>query len=776
MNTRGARISVSRLDDWLGFDEAAAGFESGKYDGVGLLMSSYAQINGGLVGLDLDRCLEADGTIAVKAVDVVADFLALGGYIEVSPSGRGLRQFLKGVRLDDFKEKCKVHGLFDLEVYDPDSDRYLTVTGQPYPVGSEAGAVVANQTALEAFISRWCERVPEAAAMQFDESQAAGVKRSSDEVLKLLKTYNKRGKISRLLAGDTADYGGNSEADAALCFEAAYFSRDPVAIDAIIRGSGLMREKWDSKRGRETYGSVTIRNALKTQTRNFDADQTAKAAQGEAAKVERIKTAAKGVENLVGGLDGLTTPKGAIKANLWARSELMLRDRRLLGCLYWDEFGQMPVLTRSLRDAFGDATAPATVGRVTDCHLLAVVVWLAREWEVALRPKEEVFIVTRWAQSVRRNPLAEKLLELEKIYDGKPRLNSWPIDYCRAKVITDDGADITPLVQAFGSRWVISAVARAMQPGCKADAMLVLEGKQGARKSSAVRAMAEALGSEYFREGYHLGAGAGKDEKIALRGKLIIEWAELSGLGKRDRNEIKTFLTLQTDSYRGVWGTTEADWPRTAIFCGTTNDSTYLSDPTGNRRFWPVTVGRIDLDGLRRDAAQIWAEAVVMWRQGQRWWLDDDGPRDMKLIRMAEAEQFRRVGGSVWDEVGSDLAERLVSDMLPMLEGAMIAPRSGNFSVEQMRHWLGGSVEGAAKIDDGAWIRAAEGLKRAGWESITVNGRRRWRLTDERRGELCQMLEIGAEPKKSLSLIAAERVAAQAMAVAKAQKGGQTLS
>ncbi|MDP3636911.1 MAG: hypothetical protein Q8R51_05975, partial [Azonexus sp.] len=213
MNTRGARISVSRLDDWLGFDEAAAGFESGKYDGVGLLMSSYAQINGGLVGLDLDRCLEADGTIAVKAVDVVADFLALGGYIEVSPSGRGLRQFLKGVRLDDFKEKCKVHGLFDLEVYDPDSDRYLTVTGQPYPVGSEAGAVVANQTALEAFISRWCERVPEAAAMQFDESQAAGVKRSSDEVLKLLKTYNKRGKISRLLAGDTADYGGNSEAD-----------------------------------------------------------------------------------------------------------------------------------------------------------------------------------------------------------------------------------------------------------------------------------------------------------------------------------------------------------------------------------------------------------------------------------------------------------------------------------------------------------------------------------------------------------------------------------
>ncbi len=147
--------------------------------------------------------------------------------------------------------------------------------------------------------------------------------------------------------------------------------------------------------------------------------------------------------------------------------------------------------------------------------------------------------------------------------------------------------------------------------------------------------------SEYFREGYHLGAGAGKDEKIALRGKLIIQWTELSGLGKRDRNEIKNFLTLQTDSYWGVWGVSETDWPRTAIFCGTINDSASLSDPSGNRRFWPVTVGRIDLDGLRRDAGQIWTEAVVMWRQGHRWWLDDQEPRDMKRLRMAQGEQFR---------------------------------------------------------------------------------------------------------------------------------------
>jgi hypothetical protein len=776
MNSRGSRISVAKPDDWVSFDEAAAGYESGRFDGVGLLMSSYSQIKGGLVGLDLDRCLEADGSVAAEAEDVVADFLALGGYIEVSPSGRGLRQFIKGVLLEDFKEKTKVRNQFDLEIYDPDSDRYLTVTGQPYPINTEAGSVVANQSALEAFISKWGERLPETVPLHFDPDQFEGVNRSADEVLKLLKVYNKRGKISRLLSGDTSDYDGHSEADAALCYETAYFCRNPNVIDTIIRGSGLMRPKWDSKRGRETYGAKTIRNALNMQNRCFDADQTKKKLQGETAKAENNKLAAKGAENLLGGIDDLMTPKGVIKSDLWARSELMLRDRRLLGCLYWDEFGQMPVVTRSLKDAFEDPTAPDTVGRLTDSHLLSVVVWLGKQWGLSLRPNEEVSIVTRWAQSVRRNPLAEKLHELETTWDGKPRLDDWLINYCQAKVTTDDGADIGDYVHAVGSRWVISAVARAMQPGCKADCMLVLEGRQGARKSSAVRALAEKLGSEYFREGYHLGAGAGKDEKIALRGKLIIEWAELSGLGKRDRNEIKNFLTLQTDSYRGVWGTSETDWPRTAIFCGTTNDSTYLSDPSGNRRFWPVTVGRIDLDGLRKDAGQIWAEAVVMWRQGVRWWLDDHDPRDMKLLRMAQTEQFRRVGGSVWDEAGADLAERLVCNMLQNLDTATIASSWQNFSVEQMRHWLGGSIEGASKIDDGAWIRAADGLKRAGWESVTINGRKRWRLTAERRDELCQMLEIANVPKKPTSLISAERIAAKAMEAARLPKEGETLS
>ena len=775
-NRIGDAISVKDPSRWCDFGDVATSYDPERFEGVGLLMGSFAEIPGALVGLDLDKCLAVDGSVEPDASGVVADFLALGGYVEYSPSGRGLRQFLKGVRLDDFKEKCKINGVYDLEVYDPDSDRYLTVTGVAYPEGANAGAVVFNQAALEAFIVKWCERRPEPLPLEFDSEKFGGVQRSAAEVLKLMKTYNQRGRITRLLAGNTADYGGHSEADAALCFDAAYFCRDPLVIDEIVRGSGLMRPKWDGRRGRETYGSLTVRNALEAQTRNFDADKARKQDEGQVAKANAQKLAAKGAENLIGGLDGLTTAKGTIKHDLYALSELLIRDKRLLGCMYYDEFAQMPILTRSLKDAFDDDTAPSTVGRMTDPHLLAVVVWFAREWAVALRPKEELPIVARWAQKVPRNPLAEKLVELESGWDGRARLNEWLITYCRAKVTTDDGADISEYVRAVGLRWVLSAVARAMHPGCKADSMLVMEGKQGARKSSAVRALAEALGSEYFREGYSLGAGSSKDDRIALRGKLIIEWAELSGLGKRDRNEIKNFLTLQTDSYRSPWGMVESDWPRTAIFAGTTNDSAYLSDSTGNRRFWPVTVRRIDLDGLRRDAGQLWGEAVAIWRQGHRHWFDDHDPRDINLLRMAESEQFRRVGGSVWAEAGADIAERLVSGMLPMLEGEMIALRSGNFSVEQMRYWLGGNSEGAARIDDGAWIRATEGLRIAGWESTTINGRKRWRLTTDRLEELCRVLHVDSQGAKSMTLIAAEHAAAQALAVAKGQrlKVGQT--
>jgi hypothetical protein len=215
-------------------------------------------------------------------------------------------------------------------------------------------------------------------------------------------------------------------------------------------------------------------------------------------------------------------------------------------------------------------------------------------------------------------------------------------------------------------------------------------------------------------------------------------------MGRKDRNELKTFLTLQTDSYRDPYGIVERDWPRTAVFCGTTNDSHYLADPTGNRRFWPVTVGaRIDLDGLRAAAPQIWGEAVHRYRSpGCRWWFEDSDPRDARLLAMAGREQARRCGSGLWEEKAADIADRLVrGELLTVGAGGagVEAFPSDHFSVDQMRAWLGAMVEGGDAINDSTWVRVTDGLKRAGWEARKISGRMRWCLSADKRDELCAL-------------------------------------
>lgn len=717
----GRKLNVAEPDAWRPFEAVTEAYASGGFDGVGLLMSSTKN----LVGLDLDGCLAVGEVVPAKS-EIVAEFLGLGGYVEVSPSGTGLRQFLRGCRLEDFGTRGRTGT--GLEIYDNDDKRYLTVTGTPYPAGSEARPVIANQTELEAFIGRWCDPQttvggagPGGAGEVLRTAQGGG--RTVAEVLKLLRTHNRRGKIIRLLAGDLSDHSGDhSAADLDLACEAAYFTRAPAVIDAIMRQSGIMRPKWDEKRGPQTYGQRTIQAALEKQIRSFDEDQAAKATQ--------VAKRADEMSHLDGGGEDLRT-KAGWRSDLWALTELLVRDRRLMGAVFFDDFAGWPIVVRSLREVLGDRSAPTTVGRVQDAHLAAMTRWFGRSWGLKLPIKDVAAAVEGWARVLHRNPCRERLEELGARWDGKARLDDWLVSYCGAKTSNDDGEDITPYVQAVGTRWVLSVAARAMQPGCKVDSMLVLEGKQGTRKSSAARALAEAVGADYFREGFNLDSG-GKDDLIALCGRLIVEWGELSGMGKRDREHLKNFLSQQTDSYRAVYGLTETDWPRTAVFLGTTNEGQYLADTTGNRRFWPVKVGRINLDRLRKDAGQLWGEAVRRYQSGERWWFEDSDPRDAALMALAQGEQLRRVGGTLWAEAAAELADRLIAGQLQRLAGG-VADSVEAFRVEQVRAWL--MDQTGIEIADTAWLRVADGLKAAGWESVKLTRAKitHWRLTAERR-------------------------------------------
>jgi len=201
-------------------------------------------------------------------------------------------------------------------------------------------------------------------------------------------------------------------------------------------------------------------------------------------------------------------------------------------------------------------------------------------------------------------------------------------------------------------KWLISAVARALDPGCKADHVLILEGTQGAGKSTAIRIL---CGDEAF--GDSVPSLHTKDAADYVRGKWIIELAELSSVSKAEVEHVKAYITRTEEKFRPAYGRAEVAYPRRCVFVGTTNRTDYLRDETGNRRFWPVQVEAIDHDLIRQDRDRIWAAALSLYRAGEAWWLTPDE------AALAGAEQAKRTTvDPLYEEVAQWLAETRKSE------------------------------------------------------------------------------------------------------------------
>lgn len=234
------------------------------------------------------------------------------------------------------------------------------------------------------------------------------------------------------------------------------------------------------------------------------------------------------------------------------------------------------------------------------------------------------------------HPVREYLNGLK--WDGVPRLKNWLVQYLGATVARDAPANYMSYLEAVGSKWLISAVARVMRPGCKADCAIVLEGEQGIKKSSALGV----LGGEWFTD--QLEQLGSKDSSMQTHGIWIIEIGELGAMTKAEREEVKTFMSRRKERYRPPYAGRLVDIPRQCIFAGTVNPSTYFKDETGARRFWPVTLDVIKLGDLERDRDQIWAESKRQFEDRATWWLDEIG-----VIAVAEEEQADRYVEDPWD-------------------------------------------------------------------------------------------------------------------------------
>lgn len=275
-------------------------------------------------------------------------------------------------------------------------------------------------------------------------------------------------------------------------------------------------------------------------------------------------------------------------------------------------------------------------------------------------------------------------------WDGKHRLCTWLRDY--------GGAEDTELTREIGVRWMISGCARIMRPACQCDYTLVLEGQQGIRKSSALRALGEPWYTDDLCD-----VGKGHEAAVQIQGHWIVEIKELAAFHRTEWIQIKAWLDRREDKFRPAYGRRLVTFPRQNIFAASTNRRQWIEDDTGARRFWPILCSRWDTDRLFRDRDQLWAEAIYLYLSGEQWWLADD------MTEMAAEAQQRRQMTDPWAGIVRAWAER------PLSRRAGEAIQSSRESIvvsEVMEHCLGIQV-GMWRLGDGARVESI--LRRLGY-------------------------------------------------------------
>jgi putative DNA primase/helicase len=352
---------------------------------------------------------------------------------------------------------------------------------------------------------------------------------------------------------------------------------------------------------------------------------------------------------------------------------ILINDERWAGKLAFDQFADVVRFNgQVLHDQ--DATIAA--------------LWLDEVYEVRCDFSKVHTIIDQVARANPVHPVRAYLTDLT--WDGVPRIATWLTRYL--------GVRDTPLHMAIGTKFLISAVARVLIPGCKVDTTLVLAGKQGAGKSRAAKILAS---EEWFNDS-QIDIG-NKDAFQQIHGSWLYEIAELHSFRGREATAIKAFLSSAIDRYRPPFGRSRIDVPRQCVFICTTNEDDFLEDPTGHRRFWVVSVQRLDEEALLADRDQLWAEAVEMYMDGKPWFL----AREEEIDLAAANKTYERA--DVWEEV---------------IHG-FLAGRAYTTSLEVATAGLGMVPR---EVDRSTDMRITAILKRLGWVRNLSHRPVRWTL------------------------------------------------
>ena len=298
--------------------------------------------------------------------------------------------------------------------------------------------------------------------------------------------------------------------------------------------------------------------------------------------------------------------------------------------------------------------------------------------------------VLRHARENSFHPVRDYLRSLK--WDGTRRLDHW-LHLCL-------GAPDTPFVRMAARKTLIAAVARAFKPGCKVDTVLVLEGPQGIKKSTAI---AKLFGEDHTAESVNIFDQHNK-MVMAMMGAWCVELAEFVAILNRDRNVVKGLLSMRVDKVVLPYAKMASEHPRQCIFFGTINPGEtggYLTDSTGNRRYWPVEVMKADLELIEDRRDQIWAEAYKAFRDDEPWWIDDDVGDDLARDAVATREKI-----DIWDEVLVEKIAKIEAEQNGPIRSLTLSAALQLIGVPNDR------------MDDRTKERVAGCLKRLGYNSV----------------------------------------------------------
>lgn len=675
---------------WLPYDRAAAVAELlGPSYGVGFVFTDAC----GMFFLDIDGCLQADGTWSPIAQHLCQAFA--GAAIERSVSGTGLHIVGRASLIPPHGTRHSAHGL---ELYH--TLRFMAL-GTDAVGDASTDHTAALHWAVQHFFP-YTNGQHQASADEWRDGPVPEWRGPTDDAELIERVLSHR-SVSALLGGGASprdlwennetvlaqaypssngDVYDRSKADMALAQHLAYFTgRDHARMERLMLASGLHREKWDS---RPEWLRSTILHAAGRQLRVLGGGATV-AASGAVANLQTGNPPAVPSADTTGAAGGGTFAAAAVgvipptlvnlqAALLSPEAGVTLRYDAFLDRIMWD--------TRAITDE--DYIGLRT--RFEERGFKAISKDLMRDAVYAVAYARKFDSAVDWAGGL--------------VWDCVPRVETsltayWGVpdgDYPRAV-----------------SRYLWTALAgRCLEPGCQADMAIIFVGLQGSRKTSGVKALTptlEAYGTADLRKVVDDdGASARR-----VRGKLVLELGELKGLASADNEAIKEWVSRTFEAWTPKFVEHETRYQRRCVAFGTSNRNDLLSDTTGNRRWLPLRAGAVDVAGLQRDRDQLWAEAVALWRaQGVQW-------HDAERLARSQHEGFRRV--DPWED---RIAEWL-SQVPPLAPGQTVPQLPPGMRPVSVGEVLECALRiNPAQIRRAEEMRAAEVLAGLGFESRQI--------------------------------------------------------